>query len=204
MKRTILTLFVWTIASSLPAIAQDRLYPVRDGSDSAMIVTSDRSSFVVEKSFVHKLTIGWPNDDKTWFLPDTRTPLILLWLRIHNISQQSLAFDPGKFTSTDEEGKVYPALTPDDAFNRIFSGDTPIASKTLRGISLGRVGGKPTEEQFREDIERYSLQARSMPPGGVSEGLIYFEAPARKKFTVGVKLGDLWSKPFMFANSKPK
>ena len=83
------------------------------------------------------------------------------------------------------------------------SGDS-LGSKTLRGISLGRVNGKRTEEQVKDDMVRYSLQNGTIPPGSTREGMIYFEAPARKKFTVSIDLGGLWSKPFLFSTSKQK
>jgi hypothetical protein len=194
------------IAAVAPAMAQERLYPVRGNTNVPDILTSDRSSFVAERSFEYKLTLGYPADDQAWFLPNTKTRIVALWLRIQNVSQHVLGFDASKFTGTDDMGKVYKALTPDEAFNRIMAGtgDTPVVSKTLRGISLGRAGNKATPEQLKEDIHRYSLQAGEMPRGDVTEGLIYFEAPERKKYTMSVILGDLWSKAFVFSTTKQK
>jgi hypothetical protein len=205
MKRSFLLLCSIPLVV-VPAIAQERLYPVRGNNDVPAILTSDRSSFVAERSFQYKLTLGYPADDKAWFLPDTRTRIVALWLRIQNVSQRMLELNPTKFTSTDDMGKVYKALTPDEAFKRIMAGagDTPVVSKTLRGISLGRVGTQAPEEQVQEDIQRYSLQLSQMPPGDVTEGLIYFEAPERKKYTLSVVLVDLWSRPFVFSTTKQK
>src|SRR5438552_1598155 len=101
---------------------------------------------------------------------------------------------------------MYSALSVDEASNRIIAGTSAgsLGSKTLRGISLGKAGNKPTEEQLREDIVRYSLQPAVLAAGAVKEGLIYFEAPPRKKFTVSVVLGDLWSRPLVFSTEKQK
>jgi hypothetical protein len=206
MKRSLMFVSL-IIAAVAPAMAQERLYPVRGNTNVPDILTSDRSSFVAERSFEYKLILGYPSDDKAWFLPDTKTRIVALWLRLQNVSQHVLAFDPSRFTSTDDMGKKYKALTPDEAFNRIMAGagETPVVvSKTLRGISLGRVGNKATPEQIKDDILRYSLQAGEMPRGDVTEGLIYFEAPERKKYTMSVMLGDLWSKPFVFSTTKQK
>src|SRR5204863_9495855 len=119
-----------------------------------------------------------------------------------------MQFSIVKFVSTEELGRSYPILTPDEALNRILAGadggTQGVVSKTLRGISLGRAGTKPTEEQLKEDVLRYSLQTGQIAPKSVKEGLIYFEGPQRKKFTVNIRLGDLWSKPFVFANVKQK
>ena len=83
-------------------------------------------------------------------------------------------------------------------------GGESLGTKTLRSLSLGRVGGKPSEDQLKADIERYSLQSSEIPAGGVKEGLIYFEKPPRNNYTVSITLGDLWSQPFAFSTTRQK
>jgi hypothetical protein len=204
MKWKFLLPLFWMIVASLTVFGQEKLYPVRSSRDA--ILTADRLAIVVERAFQHKLILGFPNEDRVSFVPDTRAPIIMLWLRIQNVSPRPMRFDAGKFTSTDDQGKMYPALVGDDAANRILAGasDGSLGSKTLRGISLGRVGSKPTEEQLREDLERYSLQSGEIAPGAAKEGLIYFERPSQKKFTVKITLGDLWSQPLTFSTDKQK
>jgi hypothetical protein len=204
MKWKFLLPLFWMIVASLTVFGQEKLYPVRSSRDA--ILTADRLAIVVERAFQHKLILGFPNEDRVSFVPDTRAPIIMLWLRIQNVSPRPMRFDAGKFTSTDDQGKMYPALVGDDAANRILAGasDGSLGSKTLRGISLGRVGSKPTEEQLREDLERYSLQSGEIAPGAAKEGLIYFERPSQKKFTVKITLGDLWSQPLTFSTEKQK
>ena len=206
MKWKFLLPVFWMIGASLTVFGQEKLYPVR--SSREVVLTGDRSAIVVERAFQHKLILGFPNEDRVSFVPDTRAPIIMLWLRIQNVSPRPMKFDAGKFTSTDDQGKMYPALVGDDAANRILAGtstsDGSLGSKTLRGISLGRVGSKPTEEQLKEDIERYSLNSGEIAPGAVKEGLIYFERPSQKKFTVKITLGDLWSQPLTFSTEKQK
>ena|SRR5215510_6429621 len=201
--KCVLPLF-WMIVGSLLAFGQEKLYPVRVTRE--VILTSDRSAIVVEKAFQHKLTLGFPNEDKVSFVPDTRAPIIMLWLRIQNVSPRPMKFDASKFTSMDDQGKMYTALVGDDAANRILAGtsDGSIGTKTLRGISLGRVGSRPTDEQLREDIERYSLHSGEIAEGAAKEGLIYFERPSQKKFTLKITLGDLWSQPLTFSTEKQK
>ena len=194
----------WMILASLSVFGQERLYPVRGSRD--VILTTDRSAIVVERAFQHKLTLGFPDEDRVAFVPDTRAPIIILWLRIQNVSPRPMNVDVSKFTSTNDQGRMYPALLGDDAANRILAGtsDATLGTKTLRGISLGRVGNRPTGEQLREDIERYSLHSGEISPGSVKEGLIYFERPSPKKFTVKITLGDLWSQPLPFSTEKQK
>ncbi|PYS00607.1 MAG: hypothetical protein DMG15_03680 [Acidobacteria bacterium] len=191
------------LLAALPARAQDKLYPVTGNKGFPVILTTDRFAFVVEKAFQHKLTLGYPSDDR--FRPDTGAPLILLWLRVQNLSQRPMEFSTAKFTSTDEEARTYSALTVEEVTNRISAGGSgSIGTKTLRSLSLGRVGGKPSEEQLTADIQRYSLRSSEVPAGGVKEGLIYFEKPPRKNYTVSITLGDLWSQPLAFSTAKQK
>ena len=107
---------------------------------------------------------------------------------------------------TDDQGRAVPPITSEEVFKRLVagvSGDT-LSSKTLRKLSLGRAGNKRTEEDVKEDIERYSFQSGEIPAGGVKEGLIYFEAPRRNKFTTNISLGDLWTRPLPFSTEKQK
>jgi hypothetical protein len=119
-----------------------------------------------------------------------------------------MKLDVEKFSSTDDEGKMYSTLSPQDAYDRIMAGvavsEPVLATKTLNRISLGRAGNKVTPEQIKEDVQRYSLQNGTISGRGIQEGLIYFEAPRKKKFTVNVSLADLWSKPLTFSTSKAK
>src|SRR2546427_2684694 len=108
------------LLAALPARAQDKLYPVTGNKGFPVILTSDRFAFVVEKAFQHKLTLGYPTDDR--FRPDAATPLILLWLRVQNLSPRPAELSIAKFTSTDEEGRTYPVLTLEDVTNRLLAG----------------------------------------------------------------------------------
>src|SRR5437762_13078267 len=100
------------LLAALPARAQDKLYPVTGNKGFPVILTTDRFAFVVEKAFQHKLTLGYPSDDR--FRPDTGAPLILLWLRVQNLSQRPMEFSTAKFTSTDEEARTYSALRSEE------------------------------------------------------------------------------------------
>jgi len=194
---------VWLVIAALPGLGQDRLYPVTTTKGFPIVLTADRSSFVVEKAFQHKLTLGYPSDGR--FRPDTEAPLIVLWLRVQSLSPRPMELSTAEFTCKDEDGRTCSALTPEEATNRILAEDSgSLGTKTLRSLSLGRVGGKPSEDQLRADLQRYSLQSSQILPSGVKEGLIYFEKPPRKNYTVSITLGDLWSQPFVFSTSRQK
>src|SRR5262249_27961579 len=118
-----------------------------------------------------------------------------------------LQLNIAKFTATDDQGKQYPVLSADEGVRRVIDveGVTHnLLGKTMHGASLGRAANKRTEDQVKDDAVRYSLHSGQIPPHTAQDGLIYFEAPQRKKYTVSVVLGDLWSKPFVFGRDKPK
>lgn len=205
----IITFFVlFLVAGSVSTVAQETVYPIPPNSDPPALLTEDHFAFVVERTFEYKLTFGYPSMDKAWFIPGTKTRLVVLWLKVENESDNPLKLDISKFVTTDDTGKTYTPLTADEAFNRIISGvETPeptIASKTLKGISFGKAGNKVTAEQIKEDVARYALLSGTLPPRSVKDGLIYFDPPKKKKFMLSVKLGDLWTRPFDFSTSKPK
>jgi hypothetical protein len=205
MNRKWLMILCWIVLASLSAAAQDRLYPVVGNRDIPVILNTDRSAFVVEKSFRHKLTLGYPSSDKI-FDTDERSPVIMLWLRFQNTSQQRVLVDVGKFVSRDDQGKAYPALALEEITNRIMAAATEptLGSKTVKNLSLGRAANKPTADQLKDDIVRYTFMSGEIAPGGVRDGLVYFDRPPQKNFTVSVTLGDLWSQPLVFSTSKQR
>jgi hypothetical protein len=190
--------------TALPALAQQNLYPVRGKAEVSVLINADRTAFVVEKSFQHKLILGVPEDDRMALLPDTRASLAVFWLRIQNTSQRPLKLDLSTFSSTDEEGAKFAALAPEAALMKMMTDSSggSIGTKTLRGLSLGAVGGNRTEEVIKEDVLRYSLASGEIAGGGIKEGFIYFEAPNRKDFRMNVTLGDLWGRPLLFSTDK--
>src|SRR5215467_9389042 len=209
MKRSVLWILASVLIVGAPAFAQETVYPIPPKSSVVpTLLTEDHMGFVVERNFEHKVTIGYPSMDKAWFIPGTKTRLVVLWLRIENLSANPMKLNVEKFSSTDDEAKMYSTLSPQDAYDRIMAGvsvsEPVLATKTLNRISLGRAGNKVTPEQIKEDVARYSLQNGTIPGRGIQEGLIYFEAPRKKKFTVNVSLADLWSKPLTFSTSKAK
>ena len=208
MKRISFLALAWIVATGVSAFAQETVYPIPPKTDVPPLLTEDHFAFVVERTFDYKLTFGYPSMDKAWFVPNSKTRTVLLWLRIDNLSDNPLKLDVAKFSSSDDTGRMYKPLGPDEAYKHIMSGvndtEPTLASKTLNKISKGKAGNKTTVEQIKEDINRYGLQNDMIPPRSTKEGLLYFEAPQKKKFTINVTLGDLWSKPFTFSTSKPR
>jgi len=207
MTKKFFAVLLCGVVSGVTLSAQEKVYPIReDKNDVNILLTPDRTGLAIQKPFQHKTTLSFPSDHDLEILPDTKTPIIVLSMRIQNVSQRPLYLDPATFTITDEEGKVYPGWSPQTAADRILAGASggSLGGKTLRSLSLGRVGGNRSEEDVREDIVRYGLPLMNLPPGSVKEGLIFFEGPTKKKFTFRLALGDLWTKPLLFSTEKQK
>ena len=182
------------------------MYPVTGGRDVPAVLSDDRLGLVVDKAFRYKLTLGFPGPDTSVFIPDTDAPIVMLWLKVQNISERPIPITVEKFVSTDDQGQTYPGLSVDDATVRIvegFSGATS-GSRTLKTLSLGHVANIPSEDEFRASVQRWSFQSGEVSPGILKQGWIYFQRPPRKKFTVTITLGDLSSQPMTFSTEKKK
>jgi hypothetical protein len=208
MKSRIIFAFVLIVAAGTALMAQEAIYPIPPKSEIPALMTEDRSGFVVEKPFAHKLTVARPTNQQAWFLPSSKLRIIVLWVRIENLSQDPLELNTANFTSMGDDGTSFTPLDPEEVFRRVAesigSTDPTIASKTIKGVSLGRAGNKVTEEQLHEDFQRYSLVSGTISARSTRDGLVYFEAPKKKKFSVDIGLGKLWSKPFTFSTTKSK
>ena len=211
MKRALLylscMLFLCTSVS-----AQETLYPVRGkltGLETMHVELDsrdrDHSRFIAEKTFEYNLMLEYPTKEEAGFLPTSDAKLAMLWIRVENLSKQQININTSSFTLTDEEGHSYTQLAAAEAFQRIINstlGRRNFLSNTARGISLGRSGA--TADELKDETMRFAFTSGSVDGQGVKQGLIFFEVPARKKYTVSLRLGDLWSRPFTFTNFKPK
>jgi hypothetical protein len=129
----------------------------------------------------------------------------MFWIRLENLAKRPMDVNVDSFVLTDEEGHTYPELSAEAAFDRLNAatlGRKTFLSNAAKGISLGRNGVTP--EELKDETMRFSFQSGKVQEQGLKQGLIFFEAPNRKKFTLTLRLGDLWSKPLVFSSVKPK
>src|SRR6266566_7843294 len=91
----------WLVLAGLPAAAQQKLYPITKFKDIPIILSPDHSGIVLEKAFQYKLSLGFPTSDSTIFIPQTETPIVMLWLKIQNTSSGPLQLNISKFISMD-------------------------------------------------------------------------------------------------------
>ena len=200
---------IFLLAAGSTLLAQQPLYPI--GNGGARVESSpyqeDRPAFVAEKGIEYKLTLGYPRDDQAGFLRETDAKVIVLWLKVENVSRHSITVDTRKFAVTDKSGRPYPRLASNDAFNRIIAGrglGKKAVSKGLSSITLGKLSGKSSEDEARDEATRFVFPDGEIAAQGLKQGLLYFEAPYADSFTVSVSLGDLWPAPFTFTNIKAK
>ena len=211
MKRVILVILL-SAGMIAPVLAQQKLYPiaVEEGFGSMRIQeapsSGDPKRLVAQKA-EYSLRIGYPTDIEAGSLSESDADVIMLWMKIQNLSARPMDFDPTKFTASDEAGRTYRMLSADEALDLMIAANgglrKSVLSKATQGISLGKLG-KSDDAQARDEAKRFALQPGPIQPQGIREGLLFFEAPSDKRFTVGIRLAELWSKPFTFTNVKPK
>src|SRR5215471_1893343 len=102
MKQRFFIAIAFVLVTALHALAQETVYPVPVKTTPPPLMTEDHFGFVVERTFEYKLTFGFPSMDKAWFIPGTKTRMVVLWLRVENESDNPLKIDISKFKSTDD------------------------------------------------------------------------------------------------------
>src|SRR4051812_15794944 len=171
MKRKFVLWILLSLFTALPVAAQAKLYPVR-GTVPVQKNPYEKEIyyFIVEKPYAYKLTLGFPTDDQAQFMRDTDARLIVLWLRLENLSNKPMAFSTEKFAAKDASGRAYARLTGSEAFDRIMGGKgltSKAVGKGIAGITLGRAGGKSSVEDARDEAVRFTLQSGNVQAQGM-------------------------------------
>jgi hypothetical protein len=213
MKARLFLSLLWVPLVTIPLAAQDTLYPVQTGVSLGSVrveaspYQDNRYSYVAQKGIEYTLTLGFPRDDQAEFIQNTGANVAVLWLTIENQSRQPILVDTSKFTAADKAGHAYSGLAAAEAFDRIVTekGRTLKAvNRGIRSVTLGKAAGKTSVDEARDEAVRFAFPKGPVPALSTVQGLIYFESPDKKTFTLNISLGDLWPKPFAFTNVKPK
>ena len=206
MSRKVLGVVLLIAVTASLAFTQTKLWPLREGMRVEKSPDDpNHLIFVAEKQDKYKLKLEYPTTDHADFVGDSKAKVALFWLRVENLSKNSLNLDIAKFTLKDAAGKTYTRLEPEEAMNRILDGrgiTKKLVGKSLGVASLGKAGAKPDDQ--RDEGLRFSLRSAPLPEYGVAQGLLYFEAPQDKNYTLHLGLGELWSQPFPFSSEKPR
>jgi hypothetical protein len=177
MKRVIRHFVVGRMIA--PRFCQQKLYfiAVEEGFGSMRIQAApssgDPSRLVAQKA-EFSLRIGYPTDIEAGSLSESDADVIMIWLKIQNLSSRPMDFDPTKFTAAGEGGKTYRMLSPDEAIDLMIAANgglrKSVLSKATQGISLGKLG-KSDDVQARDEAKRFALHAGPIQPQGIREGL---------------------------------
>ena len=119
-----------------------------------------------------------------------RFPVIAIFLKIENLSDQPIVFDPSKYSVVNEEGRAGAGLRPDDAVKRVLDSTVLYLGSPTRD--------SPVERKISSDINRDSLQPGEIPPRSFKEGMVFFESPSKRSKTFRLTLGDLWPESFVY------
>src|SRR6185369_9598843 len=139
MKERILFLTCLLLIATA-TFAQQPVYPVKESltNGPARVESSpyqqDRPVYVADKGIEYKLTLGYPRDDQANFLRDSDAKVIVLWLKVENISKRPLPVNTQKFTVTDKSGRNYARIAPNDAFDKIMAGRGLTSKAVKKGI----------------------------------------------------------------------
>jgi hypothetical protein len=144
----------------------------------------------------YRITLGRPDH---WRHKTART--IAVYMKLENLSDKPLTIQTSKFSAIDAEGKSYSGLEASEAIKRYF--DSHAGAMTVLGGALGagRSHREAAERKVGEDIRRESLESGDIQPHSFKEGMIFFEAPKEDRFTMKIKLADLWPDFFVFSNN---
>src|SRR5262249_1331823 len=128
----------------------------------------DQGRFLAEKTFEYKIVVEFPTKEEAGFLPASDAKVAMFWVQIENTSKRPMQLNTASFTLTDEEGRSYPALSGEQAFDRIISGKLgrqTFRANTSKGLHLGR-SNAPTTEELKDETIRFTLQSGEIDAQG--------------------------------------
>lgn len=117
--------------------------------------------------------------------------VLVLRLKLENLSDQPLDFDPTKLGALDNTGRAYSALKPEAAAQRYIAATATvrqISESVANDVTYGRLGGPlrtPTSIDTSEKREtamltESALRSGTIPAKAYKEGHVFFEWIDRK------------------------
>ena len=146
-----------------------------------------------------------PEYKRLWWLPDKRAG----WVRSQHGRSRHRVVGPNR-KSLQEAADLQDQLSPHgqrqdthtraSLLARLLIGSCPVRThrENSRKAPWRIVGesrrANPVRIRDKDEAVRFTLQSSQIPALGYRQGLIYFEAPESKTYTVNFSLADLWSK----------
>jgi len=198
--RIMLLTLAWLLMLPAASLAQE-IYAVSGGTRTATDPKNKKRILLIAENNELRLTVGVPKQDKPVL------GLFEIWVKVENLSDKPIAIDPTKYHAVDTDGRAYSGVAPNDAIQRML--DRTATMRTAMGnVIMGPLAGPSTtqasERQARERVNREALAPGDIPPHSFKEGVVWFEAPKPKKFTLQITFAELCPTAFTFSTEKPK
>lgn len=182
------------------SVAQE-IYAISGGTRSDTDPKNKKRILLIAENDQLRLTVGVAKQDKPVL------GLLEIWAKVENLSDKPITIDPTKYSAVDDDGRGYAGIAPNDAIQRML--DRTAAMRTAMGnIIMGPLAGpsntQAQERQARERVNREALAPGDIPAHSFKDGVVWFEAPKQKKFTLLITFTGLSASAFTFSTDKPK
>lgn len=199
-SRQILLTLAWLLLLPPVCVAQE-IYAVSGGTRTDIDPKNKKRILLIAENDQLRLTVGVAKQDKRVL------GLLEIWAKVENLSDKPITIDPTKYNAVDGDGRGYAGITPNDAIQRML--DRTAAMRTAMGnIIMGPLAGpsntQAQERQARERVNREALAPGDIPPHSFKDGIVWFEAPKQKTFTLLITFAGLSPSAFTFSTEKPK
>ena len=194
-----LVLVVMVLAALQTSEAQ-RIYPLRGGTRFESDPTSKKRLVLVAENSNVRISIK--RSDK--FDPK-RGNIWVFWMKIENLSDKPINFDPTKFSVTDDEGRAVAGLEAEVAikrFNDAIAGVMNMVGNVVAGPLAGPSMVNASERGSTQRLSQQSMQIGEIPPKSFKDGMVFFERSKNKTKEIKANFLGLWSEPIIFTTDE--
>ena len=128
-------------------------------------------------------------------------------IKIENLTDTVFAIDPTTFNAIDDKGEAYASVDADLVYDRVlakYGSFHDMFANAIAGPLVGPQMVRRTEQQGRAEMQRTVLSTSSIPPHAFKHGVVFFDAPKNKPYTVKIIIGELSKATFTFSTIKPR
>ncbi len=176
-----------------------RIFPIRGGTRIETDARDKKERVIVAENPDIRITIG--KADK--FRP-AKGQIWVFWMKIENLSDKTVKFDPNKFTGVDDEGRAVSGLESEVAIQR-FSDAVAGVMNMMGNVLAGPLAGpgmvKASERGGSQKLNQESIQLGDIPPKTFKDGMVFLEKSKAKTNEVKVSFVGLWIEPIIFTTN---
>ena len=178
--KTLIKLFVFATVVFAPVQVSwaQNLFPLSGGTRFEPDPDNKKQLVLVAENSEVKITIKpaekfKPKKGQIW----------TIWMKVENLSDKPLKFDPTQFTATDDEGRAYAGLEATVAikrFNDAIAAVTNMIGSAIAGPLAGPSVVASSERGSAQKLNQESMQIGDIPPKTFKDGIVYFEKAKEK------------------------